>query len=78
MRLRHPFGAPFFDSLFEVSGLRGYLTDWGLQQIVRRNMRNAGFLPPKTGPHTLRHTFGTQYILKRGDVFSSHHGTEET
>ena len=51
-------------------GLRGQLTDWGLQQIVRRNMRNAGFDPPKIGPHTLRHTFGTQYILKGGDVFS--------
>ena len=51
-------------------GLKGQLTDWGLQQIVRRNMRNAGFLPPKIGPHTLRHTFGTQYIVKGGDVFS--------
>ena len=51
-------------------GLKGQLTDWGLQQIVRRNMRNAGFDPPKIGPHTLRHTFGTQYILKGGDVFS--------
>ena len=51
-------------------GMRGQLTDWGLQQIVRRNMRNAGFLPPKIGPHTLRHTFGTQYIVKGGDVFS--------
>ena len=51
-------------------GLKGQLTDWGLQQIVRRNMRNAGFEPPKIGPHTLRHTFGMQYILKGGDVFS--------
>ena len=51
-------------------GLRGRLTDWGLQQIVRRNMRKAGFEPPKIGPHTLRHTFGMHYILKGGDVFS--------
>ena len=51
-------------------GLRGRLTDWGLQQIVRRNMRKAGFEPPKIGPHTLRHTFGIHYILKGGDVFS--------
>ena len=51
-------------------GSRGRLTDWGLQQIVRRNMRKAGFEPPKIGPHTLRHTFGMQYILKGGDVFS--------
>lgn len=51
-------------------GLKGQLTDWGLQQIVRRNMRHAGFEPPKIGPHTLRHTLGMQYILKGGDVFS--------
>ncbi len=51
-------------------GMQGPLTDWGLQQIVRRNMRKAGFEPPKIGPHTLRHTFGMHYILNGGDVFS--------
>lgn len=51
-------------------GARGRLTCWGLQQIVRRNMRHAGFNLPKIGPHTLRHTFGMQYILNGGDVFS--------
>ena len=51
-------------------GMRGRLTDWGLQQVVRRNMRKAGFETPKIGPHTLRHTFGMHYILKGGDVFS--------
>ncbi len=52
------------------TGTQGRLTDWGLQQIVRRNMRKAGFEPPKIGPHTLRHTFGMHYILNGGDVFS--------
>ena len=33
-------------------------------------MRRAGFQPPKLGPHTLRHTFGMQYVLKGGDLFS--------
>ena len=33
-------------------------------------MRNAGFKPPKIGPHALRHTLGMQYKLKGGDVFS--------
>ncbi len=51
-------------------GLRGPMTVSGLQNIVRRCMRRAGFLPPKLGPHTLRHTFGMQYILNGGDVFS--------
>lgn len=64
-------------------GLKGQLTDSGPQQTVRRNMRNAGFMPPKIGPHTLRHTLGMQYILKGGDMFSlqrimGHRRTETT
>lgn len=51
-------------------GCQGRLTGWGLQQTVRRSMRKAGFKPPKIGPHTLRHTFGVQYIVNGGDVFS--------
>ena len=53
-----------------VGGERGHLPDWGIQQIVRRNMRNAGFEPPKICPHTLKYTSGMQYILKGGEVFS--------
>jgi len=52
------------------TGLQGPLTVWGLQQLVRRSMMHAGLGPPKIGPHTLRHTFGMQYILNGGDVFS--------
>lgn len=51
-------------------GCQGRLTGWGLQQIVRRTMQCAGFKPPKIGPHTLRHTFGVQYIINGGDMFS--------
>ena len=51
-------------------GRYGKLTTWGLQQIVRGSMRKAGFHPPKIGPHTLRHTFGVQYIISGGDIFS--------
>ena len=51
-------------------GPRGRLTRGGLQQIVRRCMRDAGFRPPKIGPHMLRHTFGVQYMMNGGDMFS--------
>ncbi len=52
------------------TGRKGPLTVNGLQQAVRRAMHRAGILPPKIGPHTLRHTFGRLYILNGGDVFS--------
>ena len=51
-------------------GHRGYLGTRGPKTIVHRQMRRAGFKPPKIGPHTLHHTFGTQYTLNGGDVFS--------
>ena len=51
-------------------GQKGPLTASGLQQIVRRTMRRAGFQPPKIGPHALRHTFGVQWMLGGGDLSS--------
>ena len=51
-------------------GHKGRLSRWGLQSVVRRSMRRAGFDVPKIGPHTLRHTFGVKYIRNGGDVFS--------
>ncbi len=52
------------------TGRKGALTRSGVQQAIRRAMYAAGFLPPKAGPHLLRHTFGRLYILAGGDVFS--------
>ena len=52
------------------SGAGGYMTRAGLNLVVRRCMRKAGFRPPGIGPHTLRHTFATQHIIKGGDAFS--------
>ena len=41
---------------------------WGLETLIRRRMRDAGFRPPKIGAHMLRHTFRVQYILQGGDI----------
>jgi integrase len=46
------------------------LTTNGVSQAVRRAMYRARILPPKAGPHTLRHTFGALYVMAGGDVFS--------
>ena len=51
-------------------GREGRLTRWGLILVVRKTMDRAGFRPPKIGPHTLRHTFALQWILKGGNAFS--------
>ncbi len=48
-------------------GERGPLGLHGLQQVVRRCLRRAGL---RGGPHLLRHTFGTLYILSGGNSFS--------
>ena len=48
----------------------GRLQGGGVQQDVKRCMLRAGLPRRKLGPHILRHTFGLQYILAGGDVFS--------
>ena len=58
------------DEQFVWLGKRGRLTRCGCQKAVRRSMRLAGFQLPKIGPHTLRHTFGVQYMVNGGDASS--------
>ena len=50
-------------------GHQGEMGKSGLQQAVRRAMKAAGLdRRRKIGPHTLRHTFGVQYIMNGGDL----------
>ena len=51
-------------------GRRGPMTHSGIQLAIRRVMSRAGIIPPKSGPHLLRHTFAVRYLMNGGDVFS--------
>ena len=49
-------------------GSQGPMTREGIMQVYRRMFARAGITGPKTGPHTLRHTFGTLYVRSGGGV----------
>lgn len=49
-------------------GRQGPLTREGIMLVYRRMFDHASITGPKTGPHTLRHTFGTFYIREGGGV----------
>lgn len=51
-------------------GRQGPMTLLGIQTVIRKLLYQARILPPKAGPHTLRHTFALNYIRRGGDVFS--------
>lgn len=46
------------------------LTKNGIQQMLWRHGRRAGLIGVRCSPHTFRHTFAKNYLLKGGDVFS--------
>jgi len=46
------------------------LTKQGVQEVVERAFRRAGFTGPRCSPHTLRHTFGRNWIAEGGDQFT--------
>ena len=52
------------------TGRSGPLTASGAYQAVVRAMTLAGISGKKLGPHTLRHTFGRQYVVASGDLVS--------
>ena len=49
-------------------GSQGPMTREGIMLVYRRMFDHASITGPKTGPHTLRHTFGTFYIREGGGV----------
>lgn len=44
------------------------MTRTGVRQAIVRVIRDAGFKPPKAGPHMLRHTFGRLWIKNGGSL----------
>lgn len=50
--------------------LKGDLTVRGAYKIIKTALQRAGIQANKWGPHTLRHTFGRQYIAAGGDMVS--------
>ena len=70
-----PMSPDLLDSLGDIGdenhiwiGARGPLTVHGLSLAVRRTMYKARLTPPKSGPHTLRHTFALRFIRKGGSL----------
>jgi len=51
-------------------GTKGRMTKSGAYQVVKTALARAGINARKHGPHTLRHTFGRQYIMAGGDLVS--------
>jgi len=46
------------------------LTKQGVQEAVERAFKRAGFTGPRCSPHTLRHTFGRNWVAEGGDQFT--------
>ncbi len=80
-----PFGAAVKKALWDYSQWRGdvagqdifFLDQFGgqicsrhIQIMLKRYGKSAGIEGVRVSPHTMRHTFATQYILNGGDAFS--------
>jgi integrase/recombinase XerD len=51
-------------------GTKGPLQQSGAYRVVKKTFQLAGIPAKKWGAHTLRHTFGRQYIMAGGDLVS--------
>jgi integrase/recombinase XerD len=51
-------------------GTKGRMTQSGAYRVIKTALAKAGINARKRGPHTLRHTFGRQYIMAGGDLVS--------
>ena len=58
------------DGLNLWTGPRGALGLWGVKTAFRRVFARSNVGGSKQGPHSLRHTFGTWYMAKGGNVFA--------
>ena len=56
------------DSVHVWVSSNGPMTRAAVQSAIRRIFRKAGLRGPKLGPHILRHSFGTHYIVNGGKV----------
>ena len=60
---------PYEDRVFVTRDGRP-LKKRGVEQIVVRLVKKAGIQGVRCSPHTLRHTFATNFIRNGGDVFT--------
>ncbi len=60
----------FGTSQFVFLGKKGPLTPRGIQQVVRRAFMRAGLNGRRSTPHTLRHTFGRNWVAEGGDPYT--------
>lgn len=51
-----------------LSEERRPLTAWGIQEMIRKLGKRAGFNGIRCSPHTFRHTFGTQALRNKADI----------
>ena len=56
--------------VYVFPGYSGHLTTHHVYHLVRHSFEASGMKGRKMGPHTLRHTFGRQFIMAGGDAFS--------